>query len=96
MSEQIKNGGPAFPAKVSVNRDTGDAVPYQFGNNDFYVGGMTLRDYLAGKVIGAAYRELFIGWRENEYAPDEKWPDGIATDAYRVADAMLSAREAKS
>lgn len=54
--------------------------------------GMTLRDYFAGQVIGAAFRDLFVGWRTRGEPVTEDWPTGLAIDAYRVADAMLEAR----
>lgn len=41
------DGGPAYPARVSVKRDTGELQPYQFGNDDFCTEGMTLRQYAA-------------------------------------------------
>lgn len=45
--------------------------------------GMSLRDYFAAKVIGAMN------------PLDYERFDHMAIDAYRIADAMLSAREAK-
>lgn len=59
-------------------------------------GGMTLRDYFAAKVIGSAFLDLFTGWRQRGEPVQEDWPMGLAIDAYRVADAMLEARENKS
>ena len=55
--------------------------------------GMTLRDYFAAHVIGAAFQDLFAGWRSRGEPVHEDWPMGLAMDAYRVADAMLKARE---
>lgn len=57
--------------------------------------GMTLRDYFAGQVIGAVYREFWQGVRNREHASDERWREGIAIDAYWIADAMLAMRSAK-
>lgn len=82
MSEQIKDGGPAFPSHGSMGEVTHE--------------GMTLRDYFAAKVAPALYSELCAGWRANEFPVDDSWADGLALDAYRIADAMLAAREAKS
>lgn len=79
MSEQIKDGGPAFPLKDPA---MGDAQ------------GMSLRDYFAGKAfpaVLAAYVEAngrCIGTDHVAY--------NCASHAYRMADAMLAAREAKS
>lgn len=71
MSEQIKDGGPAFPSHGNMGEVT-------------HVG-MTLRDYFAAKAMHA----LII-------KDDESTNADRATDAYRMADAMLRAREAKS
>lgn len=54
--------------------------------------GMDLRDYFAGQVVGAAFRDLFDGWRSRGEPVQEDWPMGLAQDAYRVADAMVRAR----
>jgi hypothetical protein len=48
------------------------------------VGGMTLRDYFAAKAMAA---DMTDGIHENDFA----W---AAARAYKVADAMLKAREA--
>ena len=58
--------------------------------------GMTLRDYFAGQVIGAAFSDLFIGWRTRGEPVIEDWPTGLAIDAYRVADAMLAIRQSNA
>ena len=58
--------------------------------------GMTLRDYFAGQVIGAAFSDLFIGWRTRGEPVVEDWPTGLAIDAYRVADAMLAIRQSNA
>ena len=55
--------------------------------------GMGLRDYFAAHVIGAAFQDLFAGWRSRGEPVREDWPMGLALDAYCVADAMLKARE---
>lgn len=88
----INDGGTAYPARVSVNRDTGMLQPHQFGNDDFCTLGMSLRDYFAAQVIGPAFLDLFTGWRQAGEPVPEDWPMGLAIDAYRVADAMLRAR----
>jgi hypothetical protein len=86
VSEQIKGGGPAFPTldfmtpeRVATNRP-----------------GMTLRDYFAAKAMPAIYKDYWEGVRLHEFScDDETWPMNLAMDAYRIADAMLAAREAK-
>ena len=46
--------------------------------------GMTHRDYFAGQVIGAAFSDLFIGWRTRGEPVVEDWPIGLAIDARRA------------
>lgn len=55
---------------------------------------MTLRDYFAAKAMPAIYTEVVR--RASDEGWPEDWRDGIAQDAYKMADAMLKAREAKS
>jgi hypothetical protein len=74
-----KDGGPAFPQVVTDKA-------WQSGYNHFVydvhsVGGMSIRDYLAGQVI--------IGWM----ATGTKDIAIAAAAAYEVADAMLQARD---
>lgn len=59
--------------------------------------GMTLRDYFAAQVLPAAYRDLWDDVRagRNSSVPED-WPVGVALDAYRLADAMLAARQKAS
>ena len=51
--------------------------------------GMALRDYFAGQVIGHIYSALVL----SGYDKVEGWPEGIACDAGRIADAMMAERE---
>jgi hypothetical protein len=48
--------------------------------------GMELRDYFAARMLPELYREL------KEY-PDERWRLGLAQEAYKLADAMMEARD---
>lgn len=71
-------GGPAFPVDESALIRN--------------LQGMTLRDYFAAKAMPSVYADYCesastIGFEEN-------WRDGVAIDAYAMADAMLKAREA--
>lgn len=84
-----KTGGPAFPGKATLNRGTGELMPYQFGNDDFEVPGMTLRDFFAAKAM-----QGMIG-----VSSDLSSKDGsviteahIAAQAYAFADAMIAER----
>lgn len=81
---KINDGGPAFPAKVSVNRDSGELKPHQFGNNDFCTPGLSLRDYFAAKAMQGAFTSPIEASKEGQAY--------IAMHAYRMADAMIAAR----
>jgi hypothetical protein len=78
----VDDGGPAFPAHIAQIQ--GIATH----SGEFAVGGMSLRDYLAGQVItGYATRiTAKVG---------DSWPStaDFARWAYEQADAMLKARE---
>ena len=66
---------------------------YVINNGGAYVeGGMTLRDYFAAKAMQGL---LANGWcaEQREIAPNMGERE-IALDAYRLADAMMKAREA--
>lgn len=100
---KINDGGPAFPGRVSANRDTGELHPHQFGNDDFCVTGMTLRDFFAAEVavqdadITVPYGEAVVGREMPDYARDPVanavfWADVRARLRYIEADAMLRAR----
>ena len=78
---KIETGGPAFP-KVS--------------DNPFAPEGMTMRDYFAAKAMlviatfaSHGLHNLGDGVSDVGKSAEEK----IATDSYRLADAMLKARE---
>lgn len=55
--------------------------------------GMTLRDYFAAKVLPAIYTEFWAGVRGGECGVTPDWREGVSRDAYKLADAMLKARE---
>lgn len=89
MTDEIKDGGAAFPQLelVAGERDGhGDAI------EAFTVatGGMTLRDWFAGQALAGLVSHTDNGmsqWCGSEH---------VATEyAYRFADAMLAAREAR-
>lgn len=82
---KINDGGPAFPAKISIDRKSGELQPHQFGNDDFCTTGMTLRDFFAAKAMQTTLSSI-------TESPDETWRIGVALDAYLMADAMLMAR----
>lgn len=84
MSEQIKNGGPAFPVfgvncvRVEMEGST-EREPQQISD------GMTLRDYFAAKAM----QGMFAADTDESFMLIEE----KAAEAYAMADAMLAARE---
>ncbi|EMW1975087.1 hypothetical protein AAEP88_001764 [Yersinia enterocolitica] len=77
MTDEIKTGGPAFPATGRPDQ--------QFIKQE----GMTLRDYFAAKAIAVAWSALAAGYFE---ADAESSADKMAICAYQLADAMIKAR----
>jgi hypothetical protein len=73
--------GPAFPAEEWINSDDPSAV------NPIRHQGMSLRDYFAARAL-QNFRDQ-IGSQS-----DQEWFDLMAEGAYRMADAMLKARQA--
>ena len=76
-----KTGGPAFPTGTGV-------TPYNPG--------MTLRDYFAAKALPCVLKQLMHDYTLDD--PKWSWEDDIdnyllADSAYKIADAMLKARE---
>lgn len=67
------------------------AFPWSVDNGEKIVGnkGMTLRDYFAAKAM-QNFRDQ-IGSQS-----DQEWFDKVAEGAYRMADAMLKARNENS
>jgi len=63
------------------------AFPYTGLGSD----GMTLRDYLAAKALPSLLRYFL---KEEFHLTDPSWMEGVAMDAYTMADAMMKAREA--
>jgi hypothetical protein len=75
-------GGPAFPEVRIISGDNYNAP------TKVYYGGMTLRDYFAAKAIPELTKVYsYCNADPTDYA------DGIANDAYKIADAMLKERE---
>lgn len=80
---QRNDGGPAYPS-IEPNQD---GTPYH------YSPGMSFRDAAALSILPALYAEFWRGVVADEYNVTPGWRDGVAADAYRMADAMLAARE---
>lgn len=85
MSTPINDGGPAFPFGVRV--DHHDTYGGGHSIEETNEPGMTLRDWFAGQALP----KLVHDWCE----PDPKHYDAVALNAYKLADAMLVARNAK-
>jgi hypothetical protein len=75
---------PAFPVSTKL-QDRG--FGHQDGPSTWQFAGMTLRDYFAAKAMPVCLSDT-------ESFPDETWRIGVALEAYKMADAMLKAREA--
>ena len=86
MSEKIETGGPAFPCHA-------DIIP----RKDRDYAGMSLRDYFAAKALPEIMREWDMERRgvDGSGCFDEHVPL-MAEESYRMADAMLKAREVKN
>jgi hypothetical protein len=56
---------------------------------------MDIRDEIAVAVLPAIYKEYFDEFRNSGGKIDEKWREGLALDAYMLADAMIAMRGAK-
>ena len=82
MSNDTNNGGPAFPGQwYDFQPCTGEQVVREQWD------GMTLRDYFAARMM--------VSELAKEIRPHEPYNYlNAATRAYRMADAMLKAREA--
>jgi hypothetical protein len=84
MSNEIDDGGPAFPH--------GEIVQDMLDENGRVVGsrvwtpskGMTLRDWLAGQALQGRAHRLSNPYNDREI---------LAADCYEIADAMLAARK---
>lgn len=77
---EISTGGPAFPTDTA----------HQSGPNTWHEEGMTLRDYFAAKALPAIYEYACECARVDGW--ERGWRNGVAAEAYAIADAMLKAR----
>ena len=78
MSNNINNGGPAFPC---------DRIPTQEGGM-IISDGMTLRDYFAAKALPGLMGRNWSNHTGTDLELIELW----AASSYAIADAMLRAR----
>lgn len=82
MDNQIDTGGPIIPHDGQAD----------------YTGGLTLRDYFAGKVMHAEVTTMVDGPAAEAMAEacaesGESVPDHVARISYELADAMMRARK---
>lgn len=99
MSEK-NTGGPAFPVQQEmVSERVNDVIVNQLRGES----GMTLRDYFAAKALQGLLAEptqpgstWFANTLTSDFTSNKETIKGerIAVAAYRLADAMLKAREA--
>ena len=81
MNTPINNGGPAFPVPPPVAETDGVMMLWRHAE-----GGMSLRDYFAGQALAGMQASVAANWTTIEFAQQ----------AYKMADAMLTAREEQS
>ncbi|HHA1388060.1 TPA: hypothetical protein ACOEDK_004868, partial [Enterobacter kobei] len=106
-SDGARNGksfewaGHRWACEVSSFDDAGDYdLLYRFDDKPYpedipvvvAADDMTIRDYMAAKALGLCFAQ-YLNHAEVEGFQDG-WRDGVASDAYQMADAMLRAREA--
>lgn len=81
MNNQTNDGGPAFPSEIEVPNYRGSGA---IGETiTVKQRGMSLRDWFAGQALMAVF----------DYNTEAGVEMNIARSAYRMADAMLKARE---
>jgi hypothetical protein len=92
MSNEINDGGPAFPHTPKKRKTDGFYMVDEKKNG----GGMTLRDYFAAKAMP----EVMVEWRQGrEESQDSDFDFDaslMAQDCYLMADAMIEARKGGS
>lgn len=84
MSDQINNGGPAFPV---ADFDHQAFAPKNAEEAKRLLSGMTLRDYFAARAMQGLMGRV---WGD---VPAEDLFEIWARSAYAAADSMLKARE---
>lgn len=82
MSNNINNGGPAFPIPLN---------PGQTYTAHATCDGMTLRDYFAAKAMQGMYNDGSVV-AASKLVDDSTNMDAVARWSYAQADAMLRAR----
>lgn len=70
----------------------GAAFPIPESTKFFPETGMSLRDYFAARVLPAIYTDVITSLTKSGF-PSDDWGVGVAIDCYKMADAMLTARD---
>jgi len=87
LIDQPYDGGPAFPTTAPHVLPGGSGVTFAADAK-----GMTLRDWMAGQAIAGLTTLLPVDSKLDDHM---RRIDTLARNAYRIADAMLKAREGK-
>lgn len=95
MSDEIDDGGPAFPGGIAFKDVGGHARAVT--SSECGEGGMTMRDWFAGQALtGLNANPGLIGRNADVVGYPTYTPAMAAEDAYDVADAMLKERKRKT
>lgn len=90
-TEQLNDGGPAFPTPDTIFINANGDAQTQFGNP-----GMSLRDWFAGQALPQVLKwwtkDPETGKPDKDFILDDD-ADCIARQAYCLADAMLEHRK---
>jgi hypothetical protein len=86
VSEQIEDGGPAYPTTATATRVTKDEDGASVLTNYGSSAGMSLRDWFAGQALAGMLANVE---RNKMFKMD------LVFNAYGYADAMLAARKEK-
>jgi len=78
---------------MSTINDGGQAFPFVHAYCD---SGMSLRDWFAGQAVHACYAEICNAVREQEAPLPPDWREGIASEAFKMADAMIAERSKRA
>ena len=88
MSNQINDGGPAFPiSPTSVTMEPNPNGVGMLATHHGMKSGVTIRDYFAAAALQGLMASI---------QPNQIWScEDVAVTCHRMADAMIKAREAK-